>query len=568
MCREIKTAFVLAAGYGKRLRPLTDITPKPLLPIGETSPLFLIFDKLVKIGVKKIIVNTHHLPEAFEKALSPYKIDGKIFYKGAEIITIFEPEILDTGGGIKNASEFLKDEDAFLVHNGDILFSADIATFAKEATKRLENPDVAAALCLRANGAIKNVGIKEGFVRDMRSTTGKDVEEMAQFSGVFVAGKKFLEKALTFSEKSFSTVDVFIKLIQDNEDSVASIIENKGTWSDIGTPAQYLKSCKNKRDLFALLAKLAEFEFIAKDVKMIDKGASSRIFLRFTDEQTNEKLVACFYNNTKREDFLYADIAKFLDANKIPVPKIIKSCKRRRIMVMSDGGNIDLLDIAKTDINKSAYFYGLAIESARILHTKATDAFKKKPFELSQPFNEDLYNWEQNYFKQETLIGKFGLNTTDELERELNFIKQTLLKEETVLLFRDFQSQNIMISDEKISLIDFQGMRLGCAMYDVASLLFDPYVWLPDDLINDLLRLYFRGKPTDNQLKIFYIAACQRLLQALGAYGFLSIKRGKTEYVKYFEPALKRLEYCAKKANLRELKKIFYMTRPARAGFH
>ncbi len=554
---KIKTAFVLAAGYGKRLRPLTDIAPKPLLPINGSSPLFMIFDKLLKIGIERIIVNTHHLPQAFDDAFASLKRDNKFFYKNAELVKIFEPEILDTGGGIKNAFELLKNENAFLVHNGDILFSADLENFTNKAEEILATNNSAAVLCLRDNGDILNVGVNSDFVCDMRSSTGEPAEKMAQFTGVFVASKKFLETAKNFNKKSFSTVEVFLKLIQENKKSVACVFENNGAWNDIGTPTQYLKVRKDKKDSFALLARLAEFEFIANNVTIIDKGASTRIFARFTDEQSNEKLVACFYEKTKREDFLYADIAKFLAKNKIPVPQIIKSCKRRRIIVMQDGGSDDLLGRALNDVYKSACFYGVAIESARKLHTDATLAFDKKPFELSQQFDEALYNWEQNYFKQETLFGKFGLDSTPKLEAELLRIKQILLKQPLTLLFRDYQSQNIMISeDEKISIIDFQGMRLGCAMYDVASLLFDPYVWLPENLINDLLCLYFRETPAKSQLEIFYLAACQRLLQALGAYGFLSIKRGKTEYTNYFEPALKRLIYCAQKAELPELKKV------------
>ena len=556
MQNNIKTAFVLAAGFGKRLKPLTNITSKPLLPIGETSLLFLIFDKLIKAGIKKIIVNTHHLPEEFDSALIPYtdKSSATITYKGAQIIKIFEPEILDTGGGIKNAYDILKDEQSFLVHNGDILFTANIENFINFAHKKITQQNVSAVLCLRNSGHLNNVGVSGDYVCDMRSTTNLPAEKLMQYTGVFVANSKFLEMAKNYPTNVFSTVDIFLQSILKNKQSIPYYLESKGKWDDIGTPKQYLKICKKHTpNLYTYLAQLADFGFIAKNHTLIQKGASTRTFLRFTDESTNKKLVACFYDLQKREDSLYTNIAKFLFKQKIAVPQIIKSCARRRVIVMQDGGSTDLLSIAQNNVFQSAYYYGLAIENIRKLHTKVSEAFHKKPFELSQPFNDNLYEWEQTYFKKECLESRFNIFPTENLQQELNLIKQKLLAQPLVLLHRDFQSQNIMITDREISLIDFQGMRLGCAFYDVASLLFDPYVDIPDDLIDDLLKLYLRATPTQDQLDIFYISACQRLMQALGAYGFLSIKRKKTEYTQYFKPASQRLLHCAKKAQLQHL---------------
>lgn len=556
---KITTAFALAAGYGKRLKPLTDILPKPLLLVRGSSPLFMLFDKLADAGIGRIIVNTHHLAEKFDEAFAPYTANGKTVYKNAEIAKIFEPQILDTGGGIKNACALLERGTPFLVHNSDIIFTADIGRFVRAAeAKFAADPNLAAVVCLRDKGANKNVGVAGGFVRDMRFQTGAKVEKNMQFTGLFAANKKFLDTAKAFPADAFSTVDVFLRLIDADPDSVAYFEENSGTWSDIGTPAEYLKACKNDPETeFSMLAKLAEFGFAAQTFAPINKGASTRKFLRFTDAEGN-RLVACFYGSQKREDALYANLARFLCANGIDVCDIVKSCGRRRIIVMTDGGENDLLSLAKQSPYNAAPFYGRAIENLRRLHTAATESYFKKPFELSQPFDEALYDWEQNYFKQECLISKFGIAPTPELDAELAEIKRVLLREKPVLLHRDFQSQNIMAELGKIKIIDFQGMRLGCALYDVASLLFDPYVDLPDEIIQDCLRLYFRATPTPEQLRLFYTAACERLMQALGAYGFLSIKKGKTEYAQYFDSAIKKLSHCATLANFPTLANIFY----------
>ncbi len=556
---KITTAFVLAAGYGKRLKPLTDILPKPLLPVRGSSPLLMVFDKLQRAGIDRIIVNTHHLAEKFDEALAPYAEGGKTVYKGAEILKIFEPQILDTGGGIKNARRLLEGDTPFLVHNSDIIFTADIKRFARAAeAKFAADPNLAAVVCLRDKGSAKNVGVAGGFVRDMRFQTGAAVEKNLQFTGLFAANKKFLDAVKSFPADAFSTVDVFLRLIDADADSVAYFEEDSGTWSDIGTPAEYLKACKNDPETeFSMLAKLAEFGFAAQTSEPINKGASTRKFLRFTDADGN-RLVACFYGTQKREDALYAKLARFLRANGIDVCDIVKSCGRRRIIVMADGGENDLLSLAKQSPYNAAPFYGRAIENLRRLHTTATESYLKKPFELSHPFDEALYGWEQNYFKQECLISKFGIAPTPELDAELSEITRILLREPPVLLHRDFQSQNIMAELGKIRIIDFQGMRMGCALYDVASLLFDPYVDLPDEIVRDCLRLYFRADPTPEQMSLFYTAACERLMQALGAYGFLSIKKGKTEYAQYFDSAIKKLSHCATLAGFPALSRIFY----------
>lgn len=97
--------------------------------------------------------------------------------------------------------------------------------------------------------------------------------------------------------------------------------------------------------------------------------------------------------------------------------------------------------------------------------------------------------------------------------------------------------------------IDFQGLRIGCRYYDIASLVFDPYPDFDISLREKIANLF----EIENK-NVFYTAACQRLMQALGAYAFLSKSKGKTEYEKYIPKALPMLLYCAEKANLNSLK--------------
>jgi aminoglycoside/choline kinase family phosphotransferase len=112
---------------------------------------------------------------------------------------------------------------------------------------------------------------------------------------------------------------------------------------------------------------------------------------------------------------------------------------------------------------------------------------------------------------------------------------------------RDFQSQNIIIQNGQANLIDFQGMRPGLAEYDLASLLFDPYVELSGAERSELID-YYRLKQTDSARRIdgkfgdtLQLCAMQRLMQALGAYGFLGLVRGRENFLQYVSRAVHSL---------------------------
>src|SRR3977135_714212 len=119
MVPRVRTAFVLGAGVGTRLRPLTNIVPKPLLPIFGKRLITFALDHLIASGVEQFIINTHHLSEQFAEFFS----NGS--YRSKKIVLIHEPDLLETGGGILNVASFLRQEP-FLVYSGDILTDIDI----------------------------------------------------------------------------------------------------------------------------------------------------------------------------------------------------------------------------------------------------------------------------------------------------------------------------------------------------------------------------------------------------------------------------------------------------------
>ncbi|PYI82767.1 MAG: hypothetical protein DMF09_13700, partial [Verrucomicrobia bacterium] len=98
---QITQAFVLGAGLGLRLRPLTDDLPKPLIPIFQKPLITFALDHLIQLGISRFIINTHKLPESFQGFF------GANRYEDCSVTLVHEPELLETGGGIKNVETHL-----------------------------------------------------------------------------------------------------------------------------------------------------------------------------------------------------------------------------------------------------------------------------------------------------------------------------------------------------------------------------------------------------------------------------------------------------------------------------
>ena len=284
------------------------------------------------------------------------------------------------------------------------------------------------------------------------------------------------------------------------------------------------------------------------DFEKIQKGGSARAFFRFLDKNLGN-LIFCEYSEEREENFLYADIAKFLSQSGVNVPDVYFHDKQKQILVMRDAGKTDLLDFCKTaEKSEISAFYKKTLLNAAILHEKATKAHLKNPVKLMPGFDEALYEWERNYFFENLIENRLKLNPEKPLD-EWKTIGQIL--ESQALIHRDFQSQNVIVNGGEVFFIDFQGMRFGSFWYDLGSLLFDPYCEkLTDGMREELADFYCETRKIKFDEKAFYAASSQRLMQALGAYAYLSGVKNKPEYSNYIAPALKNLKICLKKANL------------------
>ena len=119
----VERALIFAAGFGKRMRPLTETTPKPLLEVAGKPLIQHHIEKLVDCGIRDLVINTHWRADRLVEALG----NGQLF--GASIQWSHEPEILDTGGGMRNALPMLGNGN-FLVINSDVWTDYPLSSLA------------------------------------------------------------------------------------------------------------------------------------------------------------------------------------------------------------------------------------------------------------------------------------------------------------------------------------------------------------------------------------------------------------------------------------------------------
>jgi NDP-sugar pyrophosphorylase family protein len=228
MTKQINTAFILGAGLGTRLRPLTVNCPKPLLTIDGRPMITYAMEQLCAIGVKRFIINTHHCPEKYKEAFTDCQ------WQGIPIIFRHEPVLLDAAGGIKNIEDLIASEERIIVYNGDIITNLPLAPLIeKHFVQKTE-----VTLALRSRGHLLNVNVDEkGFVCDMRHTLNNPGVQSCLFTGIYIIEKSFLNQLE--AGKIESIVLPLIKMIKKNPRSVAGIVIDEGYWHDLGTIDEY-----------------------------------------------------------------------------------------------------------------------------------------------------------------------------------------------------------------------------------------------------------------------------------------------------------------------------------------
>lgn len=292
---------------------------------------------------------------------------------------------------------------------------------------------------------------------------------------------------------------------------------------------------------------------------LIVKGGSDRYYYRATAVGgTGPETAIIMVYTDKRADnpafFAATEVLSFCGARTM---EIYHHDAPQRIAWMEDLGKADLWECRQIDPVLELYRDTLA--QAALLHRQPADALPPELREsLQPPFDARLYQWEQGYFFDQfaSRFSALSPEALTELRNSAPFqnMAETLAALPRSLVHRDFQSQNVIVRDGSTWMIDYQGVREGRPEYDVASLLYDPYVNLTAAERAELFAAYQelrRGDGADEVTEeIFAMAACQRLMQALGAYGKLGAGDGKTAFLRHIPAAVANLQEVLARSGL------------------
>ena len=576
---EVRKAVVLAAGFGTRLRPLTLVRPKPLLPVWGVPMLERILRMLESWGVEEIAVNAHW--QAPQVRQFVWNRKGR-----AKVTVAEEPEILGTGGVLNPLRGFLGDGPFWLV-NGDVVAEGLDPQPIADAFAR--SGEFAACWLSDTQGPRTVEADPEGRVCNWKSDVPGDVGTYT-YCGCALLSRQVLDY---LPPSGFSTiVQAYEKAMMEDAKFVVGVTEGQAFWGDAGTLESYLEIHnaldpdrfeENPNVLFegvklvdsadlggcvvtgglvggaferaALvgldqidaprLAALADaLGWPRADVACGFLGArgSDRSFWRFV--YGDERAIAIEYDDAKRpENARYASHARLLAEAGVPVPRVLADVPAQKALALEDIDGDSLEDRAKRRGADLVKLYAPVVKALRTLHEKGTELALAQGVTLEPAFGPELYAWERDLFETYCVKERFGYDgLPDAVRADLEAVAAELQRQRPVLVHRDFQSSNVLYrADGSFAFIDFQGMRLGAAAYDLASLLYDPYVPLGEQARASLARLY----PVEK----LAFGAVQRLVQALGAFGRLA-SVGQPQFGRHVAPALQNLLAAADEADL------------------
>ena len=541
--------FILAAGLGERLQPITHHIPKPLLPILGKPVLQSVLERISTLPVNEIGINLHHKKEVIENWISQ-SVSSRL--------KLFPEEtILGTGGALKNA-EALLSKGTFLVHNSDVISDINLAELVEYhiSTKNL------VTLAVYDFPEFNTVAIDEkGFLRGIEKAQKPQSRPVKwlTFTGIAVYEPEFLK---FLPEGASSIVEAWLKAMKAGH-KVGTLNASGYHWCDIGTPLAYastvfdvLRSDGENVYIHPSTERCEYVEFdgyvVIEKQTTLNKGASFRncIMLPKSQAEGNSHYENCILGPGFKIDFNESEVlglsrtntmvqggdddavlisaggsdreyyrvrkgkisavfvqcthedpdfqrqkeyTRFFLKYSIPVPELIES--DRMMAIFEDLGDISLYSWLKCPREKKQIekIYKKVIDILILIHTTATEYVSECPLLQNRVFDYEHFRWETGYFIERFVKGikNIKIKNPSALNKEFDRLALKAVSFPKTIIHRDFQSQNIMITKGQTPrLIDYQGARIGPPAYDVVSILWDPYHHLEDNMRENLLNYY------------------------------------------------------------------------------
>ncbi len=307
-------------------------------------------------------------------------------------------------------------------------------------------------------------------------------------------------------------------------------------------------------ELFEFLEKETGFSFKSLEVQKLAGDASSRLYWRLSHKNKSWVLLETDPFKEEKDQFPYINIQTHLYRHHVHVPSVYAVAPSLGVVLVEDFGDNSLEKVTQNlSVKQYAKYYFLALDELFKIHF---DASKPNPACLAfgLAFDTEKLLWELNFMKEHLIQAHLHTTLSAQEEKILHssFLRLCTYLDAQPRYFthRDYHSRNLMIQNEKICVLDFQDARMGPCHYDLASLLKDSYVELPQDLREELLKYYLfeknkrEGKKTDPKefQKTFDWMCIQRNLKAMGTFGYLHVEKKKSNYLHYLKPTWKYVQ--------------------------
>ncbi len=315
---------------------------------------------------------------------------------------------------------------------------------------------------------------------------------------------------------------------------------------------------KNIENLF-----IKTFQCSILSTKILPASGSNRRYFRISYQGGS---IIGVFNDDRKENEAFLSFTKHFLRQGIAVPKILAEDIANNIYLLSDLGDETLFVCLTTERakypnesfpEKLKYYYQAALKGLLEIQFCGKNGLDFSKCYPRSAFDAQSIRWDLNYFKYYFL--KLAKIPFDEqlLEDDFDTLSSFLLEADSqYFLYRDFQSRNLMIFNNEIYFIDYQGGRMGALQYDVASLLYDGKANIPDDIREELLSYYIQQLRTthpqqaEHFRKYYYAFVFIRIMQAMGSYGFRGFYEGKKHFLRSIPYALKNLSWLLEHVKL------------------
>jgi aminoglycoside/choline kinase family phosphotransferase len=280
------------------------------------------------------------------------------------------------------------------------------------------------------------------------------------------------------------------------------------------------------------------------ELHLIPETGSNRRFYRIREGDRSAILIEGEPGNRELEQ--HVEIGRFLREIGAGVPEIRCYDSEVNVVVEEDLGDLTLQNYIRETGDFTVYEQ--VIDALVLMQVKGGKSISHCPYLKERVFDYETFRWETWYFVRYFLEAYCGAKIDNQraVEHEFHVLARRLSGEPTYFMHRDFQSQNILVKNGKVGIVDFQGAYQGPLVYDLASLLKDPYVTMDVEIRNRLVDRYLTclgdrwGIELDPRefRQVFLYAGLQRNMQALGAFAYLTIVKQRAQFFQYIPQAV------------------------------